>query len=280
MTNPKDPRPLTAGVMGWPITHSKSPLIFDYWFRQKAIQGRYCHLAVEPTDFAEVFRALPKAGFRGVNVTVPHKMTALELADTASDTARRIGAANAISFQQDGSIHADNTDGYGFIENLRQHQPEWRPQSGSAVVLGAGGAAMAIVVALIEAGAPTIHLTNRTRHKAEALADRFGRKINVIDWDARSAVLADAATLVNTTSLGMVGQPPLEIALDDLPSSALVTDIVYSPLEPDLLKAARLRGNPVVDGLGMLLHQARPAFHAWFGSGPQVDNALRDRCLE
>ncbi|MEM8699989.1 MAG: shikimate dehydrogenase [Pseudomonadota bacterium] len=274
-----DPRPLTAGVIGWPITHSKSPAIFEHWFREHAIPGRYCHLAVAAEDFESVFRALPKAGFRGVNVTIPHKEAALVFSDRQTETARRIGAANMIRFLPDHSILADNTDGIGFLANLQLGAPGWRPSQGAAAILGAGGAARAILVSLIEAGCPDIRLVNRTRARAEDLARDLGGPITVVGWEERADALDGAATLVNTTSLGMKGAPSLDLPLDALPGSALVTDIVYSPLITPLLAAARARGNPVVDGLGMLLHQARPAFHAWFGVDPTVDDRLREIVL-
>ena len=278
MTTQDDPRPLTAGVMGWPVTHSKSPLLFEHWFRRYGIAGRYCHLAVAPEDFETVFKALPKAGFRGVNVTIPHKLTALAIADEATDAARAIGAANMIRFSRDGRILADNTDGYGFIENLFAGAPSWNPAAGPAVVLGAGGASRAVLHALKDAGTAEIRLLNRSRAKAEDLAASLDG-VSVLDWEERSGALADAATLINATSLGMTGKPPLDISLDALPEAALVTDLIYVPLQTPLLRAAEERGNLVVDGLGMLLHQARPAFRAWFGTDPAVDPALRAVCL-
>lgn len=274
-----DARLPLAGVMGWPIAHSRSPVLFEHWFRALEISGRYVPLAVRPADFAEVYRALPKAGFRGVNVTVPHKIAALELADEVTVAAREIGAANMIRFEADGRIIADNTDGYGFLENLRAGAPDWQPEAGPAVVLGAGGAARAVLQALLASGAPEVLLANRTRATAEGLADAFGPNVRVVDWAARSGALAEAATLVNTTSLGMSGTTPLEIDLSGLPATALVTDIVYTPLKTPLLESSAARGNPIVDGLGMLLHQARPAFRAWFGKDPTVDEALRQACL-
>lgn len=277
--DPADPRPLTAGVMGWPIGHSRSPVLFDHWFARYAIPGRYVPLAVAPERFGDVYRALPHAGLRGVNVTIPHKRAALERADAASAAARAIGAANMIVFAPDGTIHAGNTDAYGFLENLRAGAPGWRAASGPAVVLGAGGASRALIHALTGVGAPAIRLANRTRETAEALADEFGPPVEVVDWEARSEALDGAATLVNATSLGMAGHPPLDIALDALPTHAVVTDIVYTPLETPLLADARVRGLTAVDGLGMLLHQARPAFEAWFGRDPEVDADLRAACL-
>lgn len=273
-----DQRPLTAGVMGWPIRHSKSPIIFEHWFKKYKIAGRYCHLLVRGDDFEDVFHALPKSGFRGVNVTIPHKLAALALADQVSDSARAIGAANMIVFLESGEIYADNTDGYGFLENIRAQAPDWDPGAGAAVVLGAGGASRAVLYSLIEAGTPEIRLFNRSREKAELLAAQLGKRITVVDWGERSEALSGATTLVNTTSLGMTGQPSLEIRLDALPRTALVTDLVYSPLQTELLAAAKSHGATSVDGLGMLLHQARPAFEAWFGEDPEVDQALLDAC--
>ncbi|MEM9044137.1 MAG: shikimate dehydrogenase [Pseudomonadota bacterium] len=275
-----DPRPLTAGVMGWPITHSKSPLIFAHWFGLAGLNGRYCHLAVSEDDFEAVATTLPKAGFRGVNVTVPHKIRALEIADTARPTARAMGAANLLIFTGEGEIIADNTDGYGFIENLKSGAPNWQPNTAPAVVLGAGGASRAVVHALLSEGVPSIRLLNRSKRKAEALAKDLVGKIDVIAWDDRAAALDGAGLLVNGTSLGMTGKPELTIPLDDLPATAVVTDLVYAPLETDLLARARTAGHPVVDGLGMLLHQARPAFRAWFGIDPVVDQTLREICLK
>ncbi|MEM6945789.1 MAG: shikimate dehydrogenase, partial [Pseudomonadota bacterium] len=226
-----------------------------------------------------VVRALPKAGFRGVNVTVPHKQAALRIADGRSAAAEAIGASNTLVFGPDGAIFADNTDAYGFIENLRAGAPSWAGADGPAVVLGAGGAAQAVIHALLRAGVVEVRLTNRTRDRAEALADRFGPCVHVVDWSARGEALEGAALLVNTTVLGMTGKPTLELALDALSPKAVVNDIVYVPLETPLLAAARERGATVVDGLGMLLHQARPGFRAWFGRDPVVDDALRHACL-
>ncbi len=273
-----DERPRTAGVMGWPIGHSRSPALFAHWFARHGLDGRYMPFAVRPEDFAEVCRALGKAGLRGVNVTLPHKEAALALADEMTREARAIGAANMIRFEA-GRILADNTDGTGFLESLRAGAPGWRADAGPAVVLGAGGASRAILHALLAGGCPEIRLANRSREKAEALAGAFAPRVSPVAWEAREAALAGAATLVNATSLGMHGQPPLEIRLDALPAGAVVTDIVYTPLETPLLAAARARGLAAVDGLGMLLHQARPAFRAWFGIDPEVDAALRAAVL-
>jgi len=264
-----------AGVMGWPVGHSLSPVLHGHWLDGLGIDGAYVPLAVAPENFAEVLKALAKMGFRGVNVTVPHKEAALAAVDDADALARRIGAVNTIVVGADGRLTGTNTDGFGFLENLKEGAPGWNPAAGPAVVLGAGGAARAVAVALIDAGAPDIKLINRTRARADRIAQDLGGPVTVHDWDDRAALLANANLLVNTTTLGMTGKDPLEIALDALPTAALVNDIVYAPLETGLLAAARARGNPAVDGLGMLLHQARPGFEAWFGAAPQVTPDLR-----
>ena len=275
MTTTADPRPLRAGIIGWPIRHSKSPVIFAHWFAETGIAGHYERFAVEPGTVQSKVDELIAQNLRGINVTLPHKVTALEIADTASDAARAIGAANTLTFDLQGRIHADNTDAFGFVESLKAEAPDWHAPAGPALVLGAGGASRAVIHALLAEGAPQVMLTNRTAQKAEVLAQHFGARVKVIAWDARSAAVADCATIVNTSSLGMDGFPPLEIALDDAPSHAVVTDIVYTPLETGLLAQARARGLAAVDGLGMLLHQARPGFRAWFGRDVAVTPALR-----
>ncbi|MFO1060214.1 MAG: shikimate dehydrogenase [Dongiaceae bacterium] len=268
-------RALLAGVIGWPIAHSRSPRLHGFWLDRLGIDGAYLPFAVRPERVAESLRALALLGFRGVNVTLPHKEAALAAADEATASARRIGAANTLSFDAEGRIGASNTDGYGFLENLRAGHPGWRAEAGPVLLLGAGGAARAIAVALAEAGAPEIRIANRTAGRAVRLVEELGPPLRLVDWQDRGAALADLALLVNTTSLGMAGQPPLELDLAALPARALVNDIVYVPLETRLLAAARARGNAVVDGLGMLLHQARPGFAAWFGQTPQVTEELR-----
>lgn len=270
-----------AGVIGWPVAHSRSPKLHGFWLKQHGLIGRYDKLPVPPEDLAAFIADLPKEpGFRGVNVTIPHKIAVLPLMDHVDDTARRIGAVNTVVVQSDGSLHGSNTDAFGFIENLKADAPAgWKAANGPAVVLGAGGAARAVIVALLDAGVKELRLANRSIEKAEALAAEFGKAILPVAWDDRAQAMAGANLLVNTTSLGMAGQPPLELALDDLPVSALVNDIVYSPLVTDLLASAKTRGNPVVDGLGMLLHQGRPGFEAWFGIAPSVTPELRDAVL-
>ncbi|MEM6974088.1 MAG: shikimate dehydrogenase [Pseudomonadota bacterium] len=267
-----------AAVVGWPIAQSKSPRLFDHWFARHGIAGRYVPLAVRPEDFAAVYDALPRAGLRGINVTVPHKEQALALADMVMPRARAVGAANMIVFDPERGRVADNTDGYGFMQALSAGAPDWDPGAAPALVLGAGGAARAVVHALGEAGVPTVKLTNRTRARAEALAD-LAPTVEVIDWQARSAAIAEAGLIVNTTSLGMLGKEALQIDLAALRPGTVVNDLVYAPMTTPLLAGAAARGGVVVDGLGMLLHQARPAFRAWFGVDPQVDTALRAACL-
>jgi shikimate dehydrogenase len=266
---------IRAGVMGWPVEHSRSPLLHGFWLKQHKIDGAYVLLPVKPEDLAASLRGLAKQGFAGCNLTVPHKQAALAIVDEIDAVAARIGAINTVIVRGDGTLEGRNTDVFGFRENLRAARAGWRTDAGLAVVLGAGGAARAVVAALLDDGAPAIRLVNRSREHADTLAAALGGPIEVIDWRRRADALAGAALLVNTTSLGMTGQPPLDLALDALPKTAVVNDIVYAPLETPLLSAARQRGNPVVDGLGMLLHQARPAFAAWFGVTPEVTPALR-----
>ncbi|QCO55793.1 shikimate dehydrogenase [Pseudorhodobacter turbinis] len=273
------PRIPLAGVIGTPIAHSRSPILHNYWLKRYGLQGYYIPMDIARADLEEVLHTLPKMGFVGLNVTLPHKESVLKLADIVTDRAALIGAANTLIFRADGKIHADNTDGYGFMANLRQHAPDWEPKSGPAVVFGAGGAARAILAALIDAGVPEIRLTNRTRPRAEALRTDFGAKITVVDWVQAPHQLWDAATVVNTTSLGMVGKPEFNLSLAELNPKALVTDLVYTPLQTEFLTAAAARGCKTVDGLGMLLHQAAPGFERWFGQRPDVDDEARERVM-
>lgn len=268
-----------AGVIGYPVAHSLSPRLHGHWLQRYGIKGHYVPLEVHPDDLVEVLGAMGRMGFVGANVTIPHKETVLRLADQVTDRATLIGAANTLTFRSDGTIFADNTDGYGFIENLRQRARGWDPRGGPAAVIGAGGAARAVIVSLLDAGVPEIRLTNRTRLRADQLKSEFGARIVVYDWVHMNAMLDGAATLVNTTSQGMEGQTPLKINLEELPKTALVTDIVYTPLRTPLLAAAEDAGYQTVDGLGMLLHQAVPGFQRWFGQRPEVDEDLRNVVL-
>lgn len=259
-----------AGVLGWPVSHSRSPRLHGHWLGTLSLDGAYVPLPVHPDRFAGAVKALADLGFRGANVTIPHKQAAFTVCDVVDATAQRAGAVNTLVFR-DGRIEGSNTDGFGFLESVRDQAPGWHPQAGPAVLLGAGGAARAIAAALLDAGCPRVTLVNRSRNRAEALARDLGGPVAVAD----APPLREAVLLVNTTSLGMQGQPPLVLDLAPLPAGAVVADIVYVPLETPLLAAARTRGLRAVDGLGMLLHQARPGFEAWFGVAPRVDAALR-----
>ncbi len=268
-----------AGVIGSPVAHSRSPKLHAHWLRLHGLSGHYIPMDVSSDDLAATLHLLPRMGFVGCNITVPHKEAALKIADLVTDRAALIGAANTLIFRKDGKIHADNTDGYGFIENLRQNAPDWQPKAGPAAVLGAGGAARAVIASLLEAGVPEILLTNRTRVRADALAQEFGTRVSVVEWVQAGNILEDALTVVNTTTLGMIGQPEIRVPLDGLRAGQVVTDLVYTPLQTRLLREATDAGCTVVDGLGMLLHQAVPGFERWFGVRPEVDAATRAAVL-
>jgi shikimate dehydrogenase len=273
MTN--DKHYILAGVMGWPVAHSRSPAIHGHWIREHGLHGNYVLLPVQPERLGDAVRGLRALGFAGCNITLPHKVAAMALVDRVDPLAQRIGAINTIVVEADGTLAGYNNDAYGFIQSLLDAQPDWRADAGPITVLGAGGGARAILVALAERGARDIRLCNRSLDKAQALATELGGPIRACPWEERAEALDGTALLVNTTSLGMKGQAPLELPLDRLPKHTLVSDIIYVPLETPLLAAARLRGNPTVNGLGMLLNQARPAFHSWFGVMPEVTPALR-----
>jgi shikimate dehydrogenase len=269
-----------AGVIGWPVEHSLSPVLHGYWLRHYGIDGAYVPLRVTPENLRAAIKALPKLGFVGANVTIPHKETVMACIDHVAPLAQKVGAVNTLIVAPDGRIGGLSTDGFGFLASLAASQPGWQAAAGAAVVIGAGGAARAIVQALLEAGAPEIRLVNRTAARARALADHLGGPITLIDWRDGEAALESASLLVNATSLGMRGEPALNLALDALPREAVVADIVYVPLLTELLASAAARGNRVVDGLGMLLHQARPAFAAWFGVEPEVTAELKMSVLQ
>ncbi len=264
-----------AGVMGWPVAHSRSPAIHNHWIRQHGLNGSYVLLPVQPDRLGDAVRGLRALGFAGCNITIPHKVAAMALMDRIDPLAARIGAINTIVVEADGTLAGYNNDAYGFIQSLLDAQPDWRADAGPVTVLGAGGAARAILVALAERGAKEIRLCNRSLDKAQALAAEFGAPIRALPWDQRDDALDGCALLVNSTSLGMKGQDPLTLSLDRLPRHALVCDAIYIPLETPLLAAARQRGNATVNGLGMLLNQARPAFQRWFGVTPELTPELR-----
>jgi shikimate dehydrogenase len=261
-----------ACLIGWPAAHSRSPLIHHYWLRSLGIEGGYTIEAIPPEGFAEFVLHLSGHGFVGANVTLPHKERALALS-VPDARARAVGAANTLWYEG-GELRSTNTDIEGFVDNLDACANGW-DATGDALVLGAGGSSRAVVFGLIERGIKRVHLANRTMERARALADQFGNSVQAITWDAINEVLPRAGLLVNTTSLGMHGQPPLELDVGLLPSSAIVADLVYVPLETALLKAARNRGLKTADGLGMLLHQAVRGFELWFGQRPQVTPELR-----
>jgi len=272
--NPDKPF-ILAGVMGWPVAHSRSPAIHNHWIREHGLNGSYVLLPVQPERLGDAMRGLRALGFAGCNLTIPHKVAAMALVDRVDPLAQRIGAINTVVVQTDGTLAGYNTDAFGYIQSLLDARPDWRADAGPVTVLGAGGAARAILVALAERGAKEIRLCNRSLDKAQALAAEFGAPIRALPWEEREQALEGCALLVNTTSLGMKGQPALEISLDALPPHAMVSDIIYVPLETELLAAARARGLVAVDGLGMLLNQARPAFEHWFGVMPALTPELR-----
>jgi shikimate dehydrogenase len=270
---------IMAGVIGWPVAHSRSPAIHNHWINQYKLFGAYGQFPVETDNLETAIRGLKALGLAGCNITIPHKVAAMRFMDWIDPLAQRMGAINTIVVKEDGALHGFNNDGFGYIQSLREARPSWQANTGPVVVLGAGGAARAIVVSLMDAGAEEIRILNRTRDKAEALAQEFGSRVTAYEWQERHEALSGCAVLVNTTSLGMHGQDSLEINLAQLPTSALVSDAIYIPLETPLLAQARQRGNTTVNGLGMLLHQARPAFHAWFGVMPTVTPELRQMII-
>ncbi len=269
-----------AGVVGLPVSHSRSPRLHNHWLQKYGIPGQYVPINIRHSDLEEAIRALPKLGFVGVNVTIPHKETVLWLADIVTDRAALIGAANTLVFRSDGTLHADNTDGYGFVENLRQNAPNWQPKSGPAAVLGSGGAARAVIASLVETGVPEIRISNRNRSRADALKSEFGAKVTVYDWTRAGNTMDGARLVVNATSLGMEGKPEFQVSLDALSPEAVVNDLVYTPVQTRFLQQAARIGCTTVDGLGMLLYQAAPAFERWFNKRPEIDEETRQVLLQ
>lgn len=269
-----------AGVAGWPVAQSLSPVIHRYWFDLYGVDGSYVALAIEPENFSQCMGALPLMGFAGINVTVPHKQAAFALATARDEDARRTGAVNLLIFGQEG-ISGANTDVRGFAASLADGRAVGALQNRTACVLGAGGAARAVILALQRRGVSEVRIVNRTRERAAAVAQHYAAEIpcQVVDWGDWQQAFEGVAILVNTTSLGMRGKAPLAVPLDALPESAAVADIVYNPVETDLLHRARARGHATLDGLGMLMHQAVPAFAALFGVTPEVTAELRARLI-
>jgi len=272
---PNPDRFLLAGVMGWPVMHSRSPMLHNYWFRQHGLAGTYVPLAIRPEGLAAALRALHPLGFAGCNLTIPHKQEAMKIVDEVDALAKAIGAISCVIARPGGSLFGTNNDCFGFIHNLKQEQPGWRADAGPVAVIGAGGGSRAVCYGLVQEGAKEIRLVNRTPARAQEIAAAFGGPIKALAWEERHDALAGAAMVVNTTSCGMVGQPPLDIKLDRLPRNALAADIIYIPLETPFLAEARRSGNRTVNGLGMLLNQGRPAWKAWFGIEPEVTAELR-----
>lgn len=272
---------ILTGLIGYPVAHSKSPAIHEYWIQQQGIDAEYKLYTTPPQRVRQVVKRLRDKGARGFNVTVPHKLAVMEYLDEIDETARDIGAVNTVTFKN-GKAIGSNTDGYGFITNLREGVGDLSPYLSKVVILGSGGASRAVLLALIEAGAKEIFLTNRTHESAQTLSSsardiKKTANIQVVDWEERASCLSEASLLVNATSLGMEHQPPLVLDINQLPTTALVHDIVYAPLKTDLLKQAEARGNRTVDGLGMLLYQAQKAFSLWHGVLPAVTPELRAR---
>jgi shikimate dehydrogenase len=266
---------LLAGVMGWPVMHSRSPMMHNYWFKKHDLAGTYVPLAIEPGNLAAAFRGLHPLGFAGVNVTIPHKQEAMRIVDEVDSLAKSIGAISCVVVRPDGSLAGTNNDCYGFIQAVKQEQPGWRADSGPVAVIGAGGGSRAVCYGLAREGAKEIRLVNRSAARAKGIEAEFGGPIKALPWEQRHEALEGVAMVVNTTSCGMVGQPALDVKLDRLPKSALAADIIYIPLETPFLAAARKRGNRTINGLGMLLNQGRPAWKAWFGIEPEVTPELR-----
>ena len=269
-----------AAVIGHPVNHSRSPRMHNYWLAQFGLEGYYIPLDIDPKKFERSIRNLLELGFVGANITIPYKEKVLKIADKISDRAALVGAANTLTFLQNGGIYADNTDGYGFLQNIKSKYKDWSASEGISVVFGAGGASRAILGALIEDGASDIILTNRTRSRADQLRSDFGAKVKVVEWMKIQNYLSDASTIVNTTSLGMVGNTDLPIPLNTLKKNTLVTDIVYTPIETHLLATAAKMGCRTVDGLGMLIHQAIPGFERWFGIKPGDSQPLRELLIK
>ena len=270
---------LLAGVIGDPILHSKSPILHRFWLNQNNINGHYIPLKVSKIDLELVLKTLPKMGFSGVNVTVPHKESVLKIANEITQSASQIGSANTLTFLPCGGFKADNTDGYGFLKNLEENEPTWDSSNAKVLIIGAGGASRAVISALLNLGVSKIVITNRTYERANELKEYFDRKIDVIKWNEKEQFLGEINTLVNTTTLGMLGCENLDLPLSSINMGTIVLDLVYNPIKTTLLQNAEKQGCKIIDGLGMLLHQATPGFKEWFGVEPKITNEIRKRIL-
>ena len=270
---------LLAGVIGDPISHSKSPTLHRLWLNQNNINGHYIPLKVSKIDLELVLKTLPKMGFSGVNVTVPHKESVLKIANEITQSASQIGSANTLTFLPCGGFKADNTDGYGFLKNLEENESMWDPLNAKVFIIGAGGASRAVISALLNSGVSKIVITNRTHERANELKEYFDRKIDVIKWNEKEQFLGEINTLVNTTTLGMLGCENLDLPLSSINMGTIVLDLVYNPIKTTLLQNAEKQGCKIIDGLGMLLHQATPGFKEWFGVEPKITNEIRKRIL-
>jgi|TARA_B110000305_G_scaffold145834_1_gene162031 shikimate dehydrogenase len=270
---------LLAGVIGDPISHSKSPTLHRLWLNQNNINGHYIPLKVSKIDLELVLKTLPKMGFSGVNVTVPHKESVLKIANEITQSASQIGSANTLTFLPCGGFKADNTDGYGFLKNLEENEPTWDSSNAKVLIIGAGGASRAVISALLNLGVSKIVITNRTYERANELKEYFDRKIDVIKWNEKEQFLREINTLINTTTLGMLGYTNLDLSLSSINKGTIVLDLVYNPIKTTLLQNAKKQGCKIIDGLGMLLHQATPGFKEWFGVEPKITNEIRKRIL-
>ena len=270
---------LLAGVIGDPISHSKSPTLHRLWLNQNNINGHYIPLRVSKMDLELVLKTLPKMGFSGANVTVPHKESVLKIANEITQSASEIGSANTLTFLPCGGFKADNTDGYGFLKNLEENEPTWDSSNAKVLIIGAGGASRAVISALLNSGVSKIVITNRTYERANELKEYFERKIDVIKWNEKEQFLGEINTLVNTTTLGMLGCENLNLPLPSINKGTIVLDLVYNPIKTTLLQNAEKQGCKIIDGLGMLLHQATPGFKEWFGVEPKITNEIRKRIL-
>ena len=270
---------IIAGVLGNPIAHSKSPILHQFWLKQNKIKGFYIPLKVSENDLEMTLKNLPKIGFSGVNVTVPHKESVMSLAKIKTERASLIGSANTLTFLPEGGFKADNTDGYGFIKNLEEQVPIWNPKKAKVLILGAGGACRAVIGALLESGVEKLHVTNRTQKRAKDLQVFFNSQIELIEWSEKEELLKNVNTVINSTTLGMVGSDELQFSLSKANENTTIVDLVYNPINTPLLVDAHKKGCHVVNGIGMLLHQAIPGFNEWYGVKPKITKELLNRVM-